>query len=115
MREVVITGVGAVTPLGIGAHTLHERWSAGACAVLNALSAALGDEIYRRAPVTADVVLASLEAKQAELLLLRSNDLSYQEVAAALDLNPSSVGTLLSRAQAAFRKEYVKLYGEPRK
>jgi 3-oxoacyl-[acyl-carrier-protein] synthase II len=28
-RNVVITGVGAVTPLGIGARTLHERWSAG--------------------------------------------------------------------------------------
>jgi 3-oxoacyl-[acyl-carrier-protein] synthase II len=28
-RKVVVTGVGAVTPLGIGADTLHERWSAG--------------------------------------------------------------------------------------
>jgi 3-oxoacyl-[acyl-carrier-protein] synthase II len=28
-RSVVITGVGAVTPLGVGAHTLHERWTAG--------------------------------------------------------------------------------------
>lgn len=33
MREVVITGVGAVTPLGVGAHILHERWRAGVCAV----------------------------------------------------------------------------------
>jgi 3-oxoacyl-[acyl-carrier-protein] synthase II len=33
MREVVITGLGAVTPLGVGAPTLHERWSAGACGV----------------------------------------------------------------------------------
>jgi 3-oxoacyl-[acyl-carrier-protein] synthase II len=28
-REVAITGIGAVTPLGIGARTLHERWTAG--------------------------------------------------------------------------------------
>ena len=26
-REVVVTGVGAVTPLGVGARTLHERWT----------------------------------------------------------------------------------------
>src|SRR4051795_2161721 len=29
MKEVVVTGVGAVTPLGVGADTLFERWSAG--------------------------------------------------------------------------------------
>jgi RNA polymerase sigma-70 factor (ECF subfamily) len=58
------------------------------------------------------LVLASLDARQAELLLLRSNDLSYADVAAALELNPASVGTLIRRAQQAFRKEYVKQYGE---
>jgi 3-oxoacyl-[acyl-carrier-protein] synthase II len=42
IREIVITGVGAVTPLGVGAHTLHERWSAGVCAVTDG-EAACGD------------------------------------------------------------------------
>jgi RNA polymerase sigma-70 factor (ECF subfamily) len=56
--------------------------------------------------------LAAIERRQAELLLLRSHGLSYEELAAALDLNPASVGTLLSRAQQAFRKEYGKRYGE---
>jgi len=57
--------------------------------------------------------LAALDSRAAELLLLRSHGLSYSEVAAALDLNPASVGTLITRAQQAFRKEYLKRYGEP--
>jgi 3-oxoacyl-[acyl-carrier-protein] synthase II len=28
-KTVVITGIGAVTPLGVGARTLHERWAQG--------------------------------------------------------------------------------------
>ncbi len=28
-EAIVVTGVGAVTPLGVGARTLHERWCAG--------------------------------------------------------------------------------------
>jgi 3-oxoacyl-[acyl-carrier-protein] synthase II len=32
-REVVITGIGAITPLGIGAPVLHSRWAAGECAL----------------------------------------------------------------------------------
>jgi len=35
---------------------------AGACAVMNAISDALGDDIYRRAPVTLDMILTALEA-----------------------------------------------------
>jgi len=31
--DVVVTGIGAVTPLGIGARTLHERWTAGASGI----------------------------------------------------------------------------------
>ena len=58
------------------------------------------------------LVLGAIPPRQAELLLLRSQDLSYAEVAAALDLNPASLGTLLSRAQQSFRREYIERYGQ---
>ncbi|HWF50390.1 MAG TPA: beta-ketoacyl-ACP synthase II [Solirubrobacteraceae bacterium] len=32
-RQVVVTGLGAVTPLGVGAGELHERWAAGKCGI----------------------------------------------------------------------------------
>ena len=57
-------------------------------------------------------VLARIPARQAELLLLRHDGASYGELASTLELNPASIGTLLSRAQQAFRKEYIKRYGE---
>lgn len=57
-------------------------------------------------------VLAALGERDAELLLLRSSGLAYSELAAVLDLNPGSIGTMIGRAQRAFRKEYLKQYGE---
>ena len=57
-------------------------------------------------------VLAALDPRQAELLLLRSSGLSYADLAAALELHPASVGTSISRAQQAFRKEFIQRYGE---
>jgi RNA polymerase sigma-70 factor (ECF subfamily) len=57
-------------------------------------------------------VLAVLDRRDAGLLLLRGNGLSYAEVASALELNPASIGTLVSRAQQAFRKEYERQYGK---
>lgn len=57
------------------------------------------------------IVLAAISRRHAGLLLLRSEGLSYQELAAAANVNPTYVGSLLSRAEAAFRKEYEKRYG----
>jgi 3-oxoacyl-[acyl-carrier-protein] synthase II len=38
-REVVVTGVGAVTPLGVGARTLYERWRAGQSGIADGVGA----------------------------------------------------------------------------
>jgi CO/xanthine dehydrogenase Mo-binding subunit len=58
----------------IGARGIGEPPVGGGCAaILNALSDALGDEVFRRAPVTADVILASLEAGKPMQHPLRSN------------------------------------------
>lgn len=52
--------------------------------------------------------LARLPDRSAALLVLRYSGLSYEEIAAALGLRQSSIGTLLRRAEDAFRKEVTK-------
>ncbi len=59
-------------------------------------------------------VLGSLKADQVALILLQAEGLSYAELAVALHCKAGSVGTLLARAEEAFRKEYVHRYGPPR-
>jgi RNA polymerase sigma-70 factor (ECF subfamily) len=49
--------------------------------------------------------LRRLSSKHATILALRYGGLSYAEVAAALDVGINQVGTLLARAEAAFKKE----------
>jgi RNA polymerase sigma-70 factor (ECF subfamily) len=49
--------------------------------------------------------LARLPRKQAMALVLRHSGLSYDEVAAALDLSVGSVGTTVRRAESRLRKE----------
>jgi RNA polymerase sigma-70 factor (ECF subfamily) len=50
-------------------------------------------------------VLGRLPDRAAALLALRYAGLSYAEIAAALDVRASSIGTLLRRAEEAFRRE----------
>jgi RNA polymerase sigma factor (sigma-70 family) len=56
-------------------------------------------------------VLSLLARRDAELLLLRHMDLSYQEMARITGIPPQSIGTLLARAMARFERQYRKLYG----
>ncbi len=50
--------------------------------------------------------LDKLPDRERDLLLLRAEGLSYRELAETLQLNESSVGTLLARAKRAFRDAY---------
>jgi RNA polymerase sigma-70 factor (ECF subfamily) len=50
--------------------------------------------------------LARLPERTAKLLLLRHAGLAYAEIAAALDVAPTSIGTLLARAERAFLAAY---------
>jgi RNA polymerase sigma-70 factor (ECF subfamily) len=51
-------------------------------------------------------VLAHMRPRSAQLLVLRHSGLSYSEVAEALGTTPSSVGTLLARAEKEFERLY---------
>lgn len=57
-------------------------------------------------------ILANLKHRDAELLTLRTEWMSYEELASALTIKPTSIGKLIERAQDAFRKEYIKRYGK---
>jgi RNA polymerase sigma-70 factor, ECF subfamily len=56
--------------------------------------------------------LSKLKPRDAELLTLRGEGLSYEELATVLSIKPASIGKLISRAQNAFRKEYLKRHGK---
>lgn len=49
--------------------------------------------------------LKKLPERQRSALMLRSAGLSYREVALAIDVKPTSVGTILARAEARLRDE----------
>lgn len=57
--------------------------------------------------------LSALPFREQQMLLLRADGYSYRDIATALSLNESSVGTLLARAKRAFRAAYKEETGAP--
>ena len=54
------------------------------------------------------LALTAMKPRSAQLLILRSAGLSYQEIAQALSIAQNSVGTLLARAEREFEKKFGK-------
>lgn len=57
-------------------------------------------------------VLVRMKSRSARLLVLRHSGCSYAEIAAILGISPSSVGTLLARAEREFESAFTTTYGE---
>jgi RNA polymerase sigma-70 factor (ECF subfamily) len=55
------------------------------------------------------LVLSKMKERSAQLLILRQNNLSYAQIAQALDIKPASVGTLIARAEKEFEQGYSRL------
>jgi len=58
------------------------------------------------------LILSQMELRQAQILILRSSGQSYREIAAALGVSVTSIGTLLNRAEVEFEKRYRAAYPE---
>lgn len=56
---------------------------------------------------TVRAVLITMPERQQACLVLRHRGFSYAEVAAVLGVAPGSIGTILARSEAEFRRRYV--------
>lgn len=73
-EPVVITGVGAITPLGVGAPILHDCWAAGKCGIEEGVGRCrdfdprdwLSKKEIRRTPRFAQLALAAAEEARAQ-------------------------------------------------
>jgi RNA polymerase sigma factor (sigma-70 family) len=74
---------------------------AGEVVVADAAEAAVTSDERRRVRAA----LARLPRRQAVALVLRHSGLSYVDIASAVDLSPTSVGTTVRRAESALREE----------
>ena len=60
----------------------------------------------------ARLVLAQMNPRQAEILVMRYSGMAYKDIAATLNLSPTSIGPLLLRAERDFEKRYRALVEE---
>src|SRR3954462_15116885 len=102
MKEVVITGVGAITPLGVGADTLFDRWRAGEvgiadgeapCASFDPLEFFTRKEA-RRSDRFTQFALAAAQEALAQAGWLRDSAYEHARIGCVLGTGIGGLGTL---------------------
>ena len=97
----------------VGARGVGEPPVGGGCAsILNALSDALGDEVFQRAPVNADTILTSLEAGRPMQLPLTSifdRDIRGRAMAVIRDVMPAF--DLLQPTSSPTHRSFLQQHG----
>ena len=58
------------------------------------------------------MALGQMNSRQAELLIMRYSGMAYKDIAAALNLSPTSIGPLLLRAEREFEQCYRRFVQE---
>jgi RNA polymerase sigma-70 factor (ECF subfamily) len=93
----------------------REKYERSAAAGEGDPSATPLDEALREADrARVRAVLASIKPASAQLLLLRASGCSYAELASVFRVEVGAIGTMLVRAQAAFRKAFQTQYPQER-
>jgi RNA polymerase sigma factor (sigma-70 family) len=90
----------------------HEQRAAAEALRSDRRDNALDDVLRQERRQRVQDVLEGLKPRDAQLLLLRSDGLSYRDLAEAAGVPASSVGTMLARAEAEFERRYRARYGE---
>ena len=103
------TNLGIDTLRMSGRRRRHEE-AAGRIAQENTQDGPLDDLLREERCRRVRQVLSLLKPAQAQLLILRSAGLSYKEIADALEVKATSVGTMLNRAEEEFRDRYIALH-----
>ena len=101
-REIVVTGVGAVTPLGVGARTLYERWRAGQSGIQDGQGAAtefeptefLTVKQVRRADRFSQFAMVASDEALAEAGWTEDMPYEHDRVATLIGTGIGGIGTL---------------------
>jgi RNA polymerase sigma-70 factor (ECF subfamily) len=89
----------------------YEEASGGEGAEIHAHGDPLDEVLRAERTRRVRSVLAKLKTAHAQILILRAQGLTYKELADALGLKLGTMGTMLVRAEAAFQKQFRRMYG----